>query len=357
MAFILVPRAAVSAVRIAEVLDTEPVITDPEHPVQIPATLPAAQRGRVEFKGVSFRFEGAESSALEHIDFVAAAGSTTAIIGSTGSGKSSVLNLIPRFYDATEGTVLFDGVDVRELSTHDLRSRIGYVPQKSLLMSGSIAENIAYGNPALPPADVEKAAEVAQAAGFISKLQAEAGSDDPEVLPDEGEEGQQVAELEAELVAEREATPPPQDELAASVTADAADDAASALAPGFDFVIAQGGSNVSGGQRQRLAIARALAVQPEVFLFDDSFSALDFATDAALRKALAEYTHDATLIIVAQRVGTIMDAASIYMLDEGVVIGHGTHAELLQSCPAYREIAESQLSPEEIAASRGGDVS
>lgn len=312
MAFIFVPRAAVSAGRIADVLETEPVIRDPEQPIEIPNDLPASQRGRIEFNEVSFRFEGAEACALERINLVAEPGATTAIIGSTGSGKSSILNLIPRFYDVTEGAVTFDGIDVRALKTTDLRSRIGYVPQKSLLMSGTVAENISYGKPSLPSEDIEKVAEVAQAIDFINKLEGE---------NKEGEPG---------------ADAPP--------------------ASGFDFEIAQGGSNVSGGQRQRLAIARALAVDPEVFLFDDSFSALDFATDATLRKALAEYTQGATLIIVAQRVGTIMDAESIYVIDEGAIIGQGTHSELIESCPAYREIAESQLSPEELAASLGGEA-
>jgi ATP-binding cassette subfamily B protein len=325
MAFIFVPRAAVSAGRIADVLDTEPSIADPTHPVVLPATLPASERGRVEFKGVSFAYEGADACALVGIDLVAEPGTTTAIIGSTGSGKSSILGLIPRFYDVSEGAVLFDGVDVRELAAHDLRSRIGYVPQKSLLMSGTVAENIAYGKPSLPPEDIEKVAEVAQAIDFINKLETDA--------KDKGEED---VEAEAEAADEPTAPEPPGP-------------------PGFAFELAQGGSNVSGGQRQRLAIARALAIQPEVLLFDDSFSALDFATDAALRRALTTYVQDTTLIIVAQRVGTIMDAQSIYVIDEGAIVDHGTHAQLMRNCPPYREIAESQLSPEEIEASLRGD--
>ncbi len=385
MAFIFVPRAAVSADRIADVLDTEPTITDPQAPVAIPEDLSSSRRGRVELKDVSFQFEGAEVSALEHINFVAESGSTTAIIGSTGSGKSSILNLIPRFYDATEGTVFFDGIDVRDLSIHDLRSRIGYVPQKSLLMSGTVAENIAYGHPAMPSEDVEKAAEVAQALDFIGKL---------DTLTDEGRADTAPTAEEMERLelgdALKETSVPPEGQVASEGKREGEDGAtgenltigegraqsesfavgeglaaekhteeiaaASALASGFDFEISQGGSNVSGGQRQRLAIARALAVHPEVFLFDDSFSALDFATDAALRKALADYTQDATLIIVAQRVGTIMDAENIYVLDDGRIIGQGTHAQLLRTCPAYREIAESQLSPEELEASMGGDA-
>lgn len=332
MAFVFVPRAAVSAGRIADVLETEPVITDPLDPVVLPDNLPPGKRGRIEFKEVSFGFENADAYALEHINFVAEPGSTTAIIGSTGSGKSSILNLIPRFYDPSKGAVLLDGVDIRKLSSYDLRSRIGYVPQKSLLMRGTIAENIAYGNPAMPAEDIEKAAEVAQAIDFINTLEQDTARDFDGTEPPLPEEGtvlnfkHQDAQLDTKL------------------------------SPGFGFEIAQGGSNVSGGQRQRLAIARALAIRPEIFLFDDSFSALDFATDAALRKALAAYTQDATLIIVAQRVGTIMDAESIYVLDDGAVIGHGTHTELLRTCPAYREIAESQLSPEMIAASLGGDT-
>ena len=337
MAFVFIPRAAVSAGRIADVLETEPIIADPENPVTIPDTLPAQKRGRVELRNVSFKFEGAEAYALENINLVAEAGSTTAIIGSTGSGKSSILNLIPRFYDANEGEVLFDGVDVKKLAAHDLRSRIGYVPQKSLLMSGTVAENIAYGRPDLPPEDIEKVAEIAQAADFINALQ--------------------NAKQEVEQDKEAEQLTPSDDRAAAAHTSpDPSVLETQAPTSGYDFEIAQGGSNVSGGQRQRLAIARALAMQPEIFLFDDSFSALDFATDAALRKALATYTHEATLLIVAQRVGTIMDADIIYVLDEGTIIGQGTHAELLQSCAAYKEIAESQLSPEEIAASMDGDA-
>jgi ATP-binding cassette subfamily B protein len=316
MAFIFVPRAAVSANRIAEVLQTEPVIVDPVTPM----ALPEGVRGQVEFKDVGFRYEGAELNALCGISFVARPGTTTAFIGSTGSGKSTILNLIPRFYDATEGTVLVDGVDVRQLRQQDLRAHIGYVPQQSVLMGGSIGYNIAYGNPDLPQADVEKIAEVAQALDFIEKLTA---SGEPSDTSD-------VAE--------------PTDVAETSETTDAA----APLQSGFDFEISQGGTNVSGGQRQRLSIARALAVNPDIFLFDDSFSALDFATDAALRKALANYTTNATMIIVAQRVSTIMDADQIFVIDDGMIVGSGTHAQLLKTCPAYLEIASTQLTTEEL---------
>jgi ATP-binding cassette subfamily B protein len=305
MAFIFMPRAAVSAGRIAEVLDTEPVIKDPA----VPTPLLPEKRGTVEFRNVGFRYDGAEQNALCNISFVARPGTTTAFIGSTGSGKSTILNLIPRFYDVTEGAVLVNGVDVREVSQQELRSHIGYVPQKTVLMSGSVASNITYGNPDLPQEDVEKVAEVSQALAFIQKLAAENNESD------KGDEANEAA----------------------------TDDTA-----GFAAEIAQGGANVSGGQRQRLSIARALAVNPDIFLFDDSFSALDFATDAALRKALAKYTTNATMLIVAQRVSTIMEADQIYVIDDGVVVGSGTHSELLKSCPAYLEIASTQLTAEEL---------
>ncbi|MCL2529662.1 MAG: ABC transporter ATP-binding protein/permease [Coriobacteriia bacterium] len=351
MAFIFVPRAAVSAGRIADVLETQPLITSPENPVSLSEDLPAGKRGRVELVNVSFSYEGAEAPALDGINFVAEPGETTAIIGSTGSGKSTILSLIPRFYDASEGAVLFDGVDVRDLAIDDLRGRIGYVPQKSLLLSGSVAKNISYGNPSLLPEDLTKVAEVAQALDFISALGAEdeilQHSATPNAQDDKG-----VRPAEDQGLGPSAALRSAQDdgEGAGGLAPSAALRSAQDDGAGFGFEIAQGGSNVSGGQRQRLAIARALAINPEVFLFDDSFSALDFATDAALRKALASYTKDATLIIVAQRVSTIMNAERIYMVDEGRVIAQGTHAELLRTCPQYREVAETQLSPEEIAA-------
>jgi ATP-binding cassette subfamily B protein len=288
MAFIFMPRASVSAGRIADVLETEPVIVDPETPVDFDEDA----RGEVEFKHVSFRFENADGDAVTDISFTAHPGQTTAFIGSTGSGKSTILNLIPRFYDVTEGSITVDGVDIRDVTQKSLRARIGYVPQKSVLMAGDIASNIAYGTDEMPPEDMQKVAEVSQAMEFIM-----------------------------------------------------------AKEDGFESEISPAGSNVSGGQRQRLSIARALAIHPEILLFDDSFSALDMKTDAVLRKALAEYTNDTTMIIVAQRVSTIMDAEQIYVVDEGHVVGHGTHAQLLKTCPAYYEIASSQLSPEELEAS------
>ncbi|MDR2109120.1 MAG: ABC transporter ATP-binding protein [Coriobacteriales bacterium] len=277
MIFVFLPRAQVSAKRIAEVLQTEPTVLDPPKP----ALMDESRRGEVEFRDVSFRYQGGETDALQSISFIARPGQTTAFIGSTGSGKSTILNLIPRFYDVTAGAVLVGGVDVRTLSQHELRAHIGYVPQQSVLMAGTVASNIAYG---APEADVAKIAAVAQAEDFI------------EALPE-----------------------------------------------GFDAPVSQGGSNVSGGQRQRISIARALAINPDIYLFDDSFSALDFATDAALRRALAAYTANATLIIVAQRVNTIRDADQIYVIDDGRIVGQGRHEELLESCEAYAQIAHSQL--------------
>jgi ATP-binding cassette subfamily B protein len=289
MMFVLIPRASVSAKRINEVLETVPSIIDPVEPKH----MDPARCGVVEFKNVSFRYEGAQEHALCGISFVARPGQTTAFIGSTGSGKSTIVSLIPRFYDVAEGEVSVGGVDVRELSQAELRGSIGYVPQKSVLVAGTIASNISYGIDGLSAEDRQAVAEVAQALEFI----------------EESEEG-------------------------------------------FDTPIAQGGANISGGQRQRLSIARALAAKPAIYLFDDSFSALDFTTDAALRRALAEYTSDATLIIVAQRVNTIADADQIIVVDEGRIVGMGTHAELLSSCDAYFEIASSQLPEHELSRAR-----
>ena len=284
--FIMVPRATVSAERINEVLATENAVQDPEKPRRLPSPV----RGVVRFEDVSFRYEGASEDVLSHVSFTAMPGQTTAFIGSTGSGKSTLVNLVPRFYDATGGRVTVDGVDVRELTQHELRAAIGYVPQKGMLFSGTIASNLRYGDEAASDETLRTAADIAQATEFIGNL-------------DEG----------------------------------------------FDTAISQGGTNVSGGQRQRLSIARALVKKAPIYIFDDTFSALDFKTDARLRAALKGYTENATVLIVAQRVSTIMHAQQIVVLDEGRVIGIGTHEELLKTCETYREIAQSQLSKEELA--------
>ena len=283
--FILVPRAAVSAGRVAEVLDMQPSITDKPDA----KTLPEGTAGTVEFRNVSFRYANAEEEVLHDISFTALPGQTTAFIGSTGSGKSTLVNLIPRFYDVTQGSILIDGIDIRDLDQHNLRANIGYVPQKGVLFSGDVTSNIRYGKQSASEEEVKAAAETAQATEFIS------------TMPD-----------------------------------------------GFETDISQGGSNVSGGQKQRLSIARALVRKAPVYIFDDSFSALDFKTDADLRRALKTYTGGSTVLIVAQRVSTIMDAEQIVVLDEGKIVGKGTHKQLLASCPVYREIAESQLSQEEL---------
>jgi ATP-binding cassette subfamily B protein len=285
MMFIFIPRAAVSGARIAEVLTTENSIKDPIEPV----TFSSEKKGLVEFKNVGFRYENADGYALKNLSFIAKPGEMTAIIGSTGSGKSTVANLLMRFYDVTDGQIVVEGADVREVTQHDLRQRIGYVPQKGVLLSGTIKSNLKYGDPDSSDELVEKSAEIAQAVEFIN---------------DKAEK--------------------------------------------YDDEITAGGTNVSGGQRQRLSIARALVKKPPIFIFDDSFSALDFKTDAALRRALKEYTGDSTVIVIAQRVGTIMNADNILVLDKGKLVGHGKHRELLRSCPEYYEIASSQLSGEEL---------
>jgi ATP-binding cassette, subfamily B, multidrug efflux pump len=285
MIFIMIPRAEASAIRINEVLEMEPEITDKTKTV-----LANKASGFVEFKDVTFSYPGAEQPAISNITFSAAPGEVTAIIGGTGSGKSTLVNLIPRFYDVQSGVVLVDGVDVREMSQESLRAKIGFVPQKTVLFSGTIEENIKYGKDEATLEEVKYAAKVAQAEEFISGM-------------DEG----------------------------------------------YNHPIAQGGANVSGGQKQRLSIARALVRRPEIYIFDDSFSALDFKTDARLRAALKKETVAATVLIIAQRVATVMDADRIIVLDEGTIAGMGTHKELLSSCKVYHEIVASQLSEEELA--------
>ena len=283
---IMLPRANVAALRINDVLKTKVSVTDPENPV-----LPDANvKGTVEFDHVSFAYPEAGENVISDISFKAEKGETVAVIGSTGSGKSTLINLIPRFYDVTEGRVLVDGVDVREMTQKEVRSRLGYVPQKGVLFSGTIDSNIRYGKTDISETEVKEAAEVAQATEFI------------------------------DAKPEQYASP-----------------------------IAQGGTNVSGGQKQRLSIARAIAKKPEIFIFDDSFSALDFKTDSTLRKALKEHTKDATTIIVAQRISTILNADKIIVLDDGHMAGIGTHGELMKNCEVYRQIAMSQLSEEELA--------
>ena len=287
MLSIMLPRAAVAADRVEEVLSSRTVIHDPEQP----KSFSGEKKGLLVFDHVSFKYPGADENVLHDITFTAKPGETTAIIGSTGSGKSTLVNLIPRFYDVSEGNITLDGVDIREVTQHELREKLGYVPQKGLLFSGDIASNIMFGNPGGSEREMTEAAEIAQAAEFIDEK------------PD-----------------------------------------------GYHSHIAQGGSNVSGGQKQRLSIARAIAKRPEVFIFDDSFSALDFKTDVTLRKALKKRTKDSTVLIVAQRISTILNAEQIIVLDDGRVAGIGTHKDLLKNCEVYRQIAASQLSESELAA-------
>ncbi len=285
MMSIMLPRANVSAKRIMEIIETKDTIYNSKHLVEFK---PEA-RGTVEFKNVSFRYPDADYDVITDIDLVANPGETTAFIGSTGSGKSTLINLIPRFYDVTDGELLVDGVNIKDVDIHELREKIGFVPQKGVLFTGTIKDNIKYGNENISDEDVNKALDVAQATEFVSKLKG-----------------------------------------------------------GVDYDISQGGTNVSGGQKQRLSIARAIAKNPDIYVFDDSFSALDFKTDAKLRGELAKITKDKTVLIVAQRISTIMNADKIVVLDEGRVVGIGTHKELMKNCNVYKEIALSQLSKEEL---------
>ena len=285
MVSVILPRALVSAGRVSEVLNTDIAIKNIENPV----SFKVEEKGEIEFKNVSFKYPGADEYILKDINFKAKSGETTAFIGSTGSGKSTLINLIPRFYDVTSGEILIDGENIKNVSLHDLREKIGFVPQKGMLFSGTIESNLKYGGEHISDEYMHKAAEIAQATEFISSKES-----------------------------------------------------------GFNTEISQGGTNVSGGQKQRLAIARALAKNSEIFIFDDSFSALDFKTDAKLRKAINEELSDSTLLIVAQRISTIMNADQILVLDEGKVVGKGTHKELMENCEVYRQIALSQLSKEEL---------
>ena len=288
MIFIMIPRASVAADRVYEVLSTETEIHDPVSPKSFDEN----KKGLIEFKDVSFQYPGAHEAVLSHIDFIAAPGKTTAFIGSTGSGKSTLINLIPRFYDVSEGEILVDGVNVKDVKQHDLRELIGLVPQKGVLFSGTIRSNLQYGAHDANDEALNEVIRISQAKEFVD-----------------------------------------------------------AKPKGLDEAIAQGGTNVSGGQKQRLAIARALAKNPEILIFDDSFSALDFKTDATLRKELNQLTQKSnnTVLIVGQRIASIMDADQIIVLDNGKIVGKGTHDELMQSCSVYQEIAYSQLSKEELA--------
>jgi len=287
--FILIPRASVSVQRVEEVLKSEPEIKDPRNPHPFPNDT----KGKIEFKNVSFSYPKSDIPIIKNVSFIVEPGQTTAIIGSTGSGKSTLINLIPRFYDPTKGEVLVDGINIKEVLQSDLRDKIGYVPQKGILFSGTVKSNIKYGVPNADDRTIEEAAKTAQALDFINKFE-----------------------------------------------------------HGFDNDIAQGGANVSGGQKQRLSIARAIAKNPEIYIIDDSFSALDFKTDSKLRQALAQATKEATVIIVTQRIGTILNADKIIVMDEGKIVGSGRHQELLSSCKVYREIAESQLSEKELERSK-----
>lgn len=285
MMSIMLPRANVSAKRIMEIIETKDTIYNSDHLVDFKPE----EKGKVEFKNVSFRYPDADYDVITDINLVANPGETTAFIGSTGSGKSTLINLIPRFYDVTDGELLVDGVNIKDVDLHELREKIGFVPQKGVLFTGTIKDNIKYGNENITDEDVDKALEVAQATEFVSKLKG-----------------------------------------------------------GVDYDISQGGTNVSGGQKQRLSIARAIAKNPDIYVFDDSFSALDFKTDAKLRGELAKITKDKTVLIVAQRISTIMNADKIVVLNEGSVVGIGTHKELMKNCNVYKEIALSQLSKEEL---------
>ncbi|PLS28791.1 multidrug ABC transporter ATP-binding protein [Bifidobacterium parmae] len=363
MVFVLWPRADVSAQRVMEVLDTDPLVKDGADTPADVTRLGHDAHGTVEFRDVSFTYPDSREPILEHVTFTAKQGQTVAFIGSTGSGKSSLINLVPRFYDVSAGQVLVDGVDVRDWNVTDLRDRIGYVPQKSVLFKGTVASNVAYGDDARAAYgdDVRAAAGAAEPPSGATRHLPPAGGSEMggrSLLPAGGGEerdGATSGPRRRGLSAERTGGGPRNqtiDMARVKIAADVAQatEFVSRMDGGFDAAIAQGGSNVSGGQKQRLSIARAVYRDPEILIFDDSFSALDFKTDREVRDALAEHAKGATKLIVAQRIGTIMNADRIVVLDDGKVVGQGTHKELLQDCDVYRQIAESQLSQTELTA-------
>ncbi len=333
MVFVLWPRADVSAKRILEVLDTEPHVTDGTRTEGAKNADGTLVRGRVEFRDVSFTYPDAREPMLEHVSFTAQPGQTVAFIGSTGSGKTTLVNLVPRFYDATDGQVLVDGVDVKDYTLQSLRDKIGYVPQQSVMFKGTVASNVAFGDKSqagvLPAGESMADVEIADTSTPQGRAREKA-------LLAESEHGTTLSEAQMEDVRQ-------------AVAVAKADEFVTRMDSTYEAPIAQGGTNVSGGQKQRLSIARAVWRHPEILVFDDSFSALDFRTDHDVREALAREAGDATKLIVAQRIGTIMDADRIIVLDQGRVVGQGTHKELLRDCEVYRQIAESQLSEAELA--------
>ena len=333
MVFVLWPRADVSAKRILEVLDTEPHVTDGTRTEGAKNADGTPVRGRVEFRDVSFTYPDAREPMLEHVSFTAQPGQTVAFIGSTGSGKTTLVNLVPRFYDATDGQVLVDGVDVKDYTLQSLRDKIGYVPQQSVMFKGTVASNVAFGDKSqagvLPSGESMADVEIADTSTPQGRAREKA-------LLAESEHGTTLSEAQMEDVRQ-------------AVAVAKADEFVTRMDGTYEAPIAQGGTNVSGGQKQRLSIARAVWRHPEILVFDDSFSALDFRTDHDVREALAREAGDATKLIVAQRIGTIMDADRIIVLDQGRVVGQGTHKELLRDCEVYRQIAESQLSEAELA--------
>ncbi len=315
MMFIILPRASVSASRIGEVLATKPVIVDPQQPKKFSDHFVPD----IEFRNVSFRYPDAEEDVLHNINFVARSGQTTALIGSTGSGKSTVINLIPRFYDVTEGSILVDNLDIREVTQHDLRDKIGYIPQKGILFSGTIEENLRFADENASVDSMREAIDIAQATDFISGNGHSNGNGNSD-FNGNGD---------------------------GKVNGNGNGNGMGAV-DGLGAEVAQGGTNYSGGQKQRLSIARALVKKPPIYIFDDSFSAVDFKTDAAMRRALKQKTVGSTTLIVTQRVSTIMNAEQIIVLDDGRIVGKGTHDQLMRDCKEYREIALSQLSQEEL---------
>lgn len=333
MVFVLWPRADVSAKRILEVLDTEPHVTDGTRTEGAKNADGTLVRGRVEFRDVSFTYPDAREPMLEHVSFTAQPGQTVAFIGSTGSGKTTLVNLVPRFYDVTDGQVLVDGVDVKDYTLQSLRDKIGYVPQQSVMFKGTVASNVAFGDKSqagvLPAGESMADVEIADTSTPQGRAREKA-------LLAESEHGTTLSEAQMEDVRQ-------------AVAVAKADEFVTRMDGTYEAPIAQGGTNVSGGQKQRLSIARAVWRHPEILVFDDSFSALDFRTDHDVREALAREAGDATKLIVAQRIGTIMDADRIIVLDQGRVVGQGTHKELLRDCEVYRQIAESQLSEAELA--------